>query len=178
MEIDRAVILLVNQESGELEQKAFKVREGLSSLHPFYSAKITNLAYQTGDAFLSEDSSRDERLTGSLSVISESIQTSICVPLKTFTDTIGVLYVDNLSLLKVYSQEDLEFLIALANQAAAHVYLAREWEKRKQTLKQLLLEIEIQIDQSKKEKEIEEIVNSDFFRSLEQRVEKLREDLA
>src|ERR687885_1162934 len=42
----------------------------------------------------------------------------MCVPLKPRETVIGVLYTDNLSMADIYSQEDLEFLTALANQAA------------------------------------------------------------
>jgi adenylate cyclase len=174
MGIDRAAILLLNENSQQLEPRAFKLREGIACEQQFYSHKIVNLTYQTGDAIITHDAKRDERFKDSVSILREAIQNSMCVPLKTYTEVIGVLYVDNLSPLVSYTDEDLEFLSALANQAAVAIHLSREFHKREQKLKQQVLELQIQIDHAKKESEVAEIVKLDFFQNLQRRAEKLR----
>lgn len=118
MNVDRAVILLVNQETKQLEQKAVKFRVGVPTDEQFYSATITNFVHQNGDSVLISDARQDRRFSESLSVLTQAIQASMCVPLKPREAVIGVLYTDNLSMADIYSQEDLEFLTALANQAA------------------------------------------------------------
>jgi adenylate cyclase len=118
MDVDRAVILLVNEETEQLEQKAVKFREGIATDEQFYSTTITNFVHQNGDSVLISDARQDRRFSESLSVLSQAIQASMCVPLKPREAVIGVLYTDNLSMADIYSQEDLEFLTALANQAA------------------------------------------------------------
>ena len=118
MNVDRAVILLVNEETEQLEQKAVKFRPGISTDEQFYSSTITNFVHQNGDSVLISDARQDRRFSESLSVMTQAIQASMCVPLKPRETVIGVLYTDNLSMADIYSQEDLEFLTALANQAA------------------------------------------------------------
>jgi adenylate cyclase len=48
----------------------------------------------------------------------QSIHASMCVPLKPHNEVLGVLYVDNRAQANRFTQEDLEFLTAFANQAA------------------------------------------------------------
>jgi adenylate cyclase len=174
MAIDRAMILLLDEDSQQLEQKAAKLREDIASQQNFYSHKIVNLAYQTGDAIITQDAKLDKRFQDSVSILREAIHNCMCVPLKNYTEVIGVLYVDNLSPLINYTDEDLEFLSALANQAAAAIHMSREFHKREQKLKQQVLELQIQIDRANQESEVAEIVNLDYFQKLQQRAEKLR----
>lgn len=174
MGIDRAVILLVDEESQKLEPKAAKLREELSCNQHFYSRRIVNLAYQSGDAIITHDPKYDKRFNNSVSIVQEGIQNCICVPLKNYKEAIGVLYVDNLSPFVNYTNEDLEFLSALANQAAAAIHMFGEFHKREQKLKQQVLELQIQIDQAKKESEVAEIMSLDYFQRLQQRAEQIR----
>jgi adenylate cyclase len=118
MNVDRAVILLVNQDTGCLASKAVKFKDGIPIDTDFYSKTITNSVQENGNALLISDAQVDQRFTNSQSVIKQTIHASMCVPLKARSEVIGVLYADNLSLTNIYSDEDLEFLIALANQAA------------------------------------------------------------
>jgi adenylate cyclase len=174
MRIDHAAILLVDDDSEQLELKAAKSQADLVGEQQFYSRKIVELAYQSGDAIITKDAKRDQRFQDSVSIFREAIQNCMCIPLKNYTQVIGVLYVDNLSLFIGYSEEDLQFLIALANQAAAAIHMSREFHKREQKLKQQVYELQIQIDQSRKESEVAEIVNLDYFQRLQQRAADLR----
>ena len=172
MKIDRAVILLVDEDSQKLEAKAVKSREYIHNTQDFYSRKIVNLAYESGDAIITENPQVD--FNDSASIVRSGIENCMCVPLKNYKENIGVLYVDNLSPMVRYTGEDLEFLSALANQATAAIHMFREFHKREQKLKQQVLSLQIQIDQSKKESEVAEIVGGDFFQNLQQRAERLR----
>lgn len=118
MNVDRAVILLVNQENEQLEQKAVKFRPGIPTDTQFYSKMIANSVRENGDALLITDARIDQRFNDSESVLKQAIHASMCIPLKPRSEVIGVLYIDNLSMANIYSEEDLEFLKALANQAA------------------------------------------------------------
>lgn len=174
MRIDHAAILLLDEETQQLELKAAKSLDNIICEQNIYSRKIVDLAYQSGDAIITQDAKRDQRFRDSISILRQEIQNCMCVPLKTYTEVIGVLYVDNLSLFISYTDEDLEFLNALANQAAAAIHMSREFHKREKKLKQKVLELEIQIDQAKKENEVAEIMNLDYFQKLQQRAEDLR----
>lgn len=175
MDIDRAVILLVNEQTRQLELKAIKLREGVEDEGVFYSTKITNLVKDTGNAILTSDARTDQRFNDSHSILVDSIQASMCVPLKTSQEVKGVLYVDNLSLLGVYCDEDLEFLYGLANQAVAALVLVEQLDRRDQKVKEQLVELQIEIDQHKKDEDVSNVVSSDFFRNLENRATKLRQ---
>ncbi|GAX37848.1 GAF domain-containing protein [Nodularia sp. NIES-3585] len=174
MGIDRAAILLVDDKSQQLEAKEVKSREYIHFSQEFYSRRIVNIAYKSGDAIISQDPKGDQRFHDSVSILLDGIQNCMCVPLKNHQETIGVLYVDNLSPLVRYTEEDLDFLTALANQAAAAIHLSRQFHNREQKLKQQVLELQIQIDESKKESEVAEIIEGDFFQNLQQRAEQIR----
>jgi adenylate cyclase len=118
MDIDRSAILLINEHTGELESRAVRAREGVEVEQRFYSQKIANFVRDRGDALLTSNAGHDKRFNASQSILQSSIRAAMCVPLRPVDQVIGVLYVDNLSLYNAYTDEDLEFLSALANQAA------------------------------------------------------------
>ncbi len=125
MNVDRAALLLVDERTKKLEQKAVKARSGLSVRYQFYSTKITNYVRRHGDAVLTDDAAEDRRFEGSHSILIQAIRASMCAPLQPRDQVIGVLYVDNLTCSNAYSEEDLEFLTALANQAAIAIETTR-----------------------------------------------------
>ncbi|AFY73970.1 family 3 adenylate cyclase [Synechococcus sp. PCC 7502] len=127
MNVDRAAILIINESSNELEEKAVRARTGNHS--QFYSKKITNFVREQGDAILTSDALFDQRFSSSESVYAQTIHASMCVPLKPKSKVIGVLYVDNLSVTNIYTAEDLEFLTALASQAAICIENANLYKK-------------------------------------------------
>ncbi|HAX87181.1 MAG TPA: adenylate cyclase [Cyanobacteria bacterium UBA11370] len=129
MQVDRAAILMVDETSGELEEKAVKSRLGIKAEDQFYSTKITNFVRQQGNAILTDDACLDKLFEDSVSILKQGIHAAMCVPLKPREEVIGVLYVDNLSLTDVYSDEDLEFLTCLANQAAIAIENSRLYKK-------------------------------------------------
>ncbi len=129
MQIDRTAILLVNPQTNQLQIKAVNSRPGIHADYQFYSQKITNFVLEKQQTILTADAQFDGRFSDAASVIAQSIHASICAPLKPRDTVIGVLYVDNLSLSNVYSDEDVEFLTALANQAAIAIAHAQLYQK-------------------------------------------------
>lgn len=118
MAVDRAAILLLDEQTGQLRCHAARSRPEIPLDYPFYSTKIVNFVYKKGKAILTDDAAFDQRFDSSRSIITQAIRASMCVPLQPNDRTIGVLYADNLFASNLYSEEDLEFLTALANQAA------------------------------------------------------------
>ncbi|HAJ64158.1 MAG TPA: adenylate cyclase [Cyanobacteria bacterium UBA8543] len=116
MQVDRAAILIINEATGALECKAVKSQPEIPADSAFYSQRITDFVCKKGDAILSDDACLD--FEDSKTIIGQGIHAAMCVPLKIREAVIGVLYVDNLSLSAIYSDEDLEFLTCLTNQAA------------------------------------------------------------
>ncbi|WP_017307172.1 adenylate/guanylate cyclase domain-containing protein [Spirulina subsalsa] len=125
MNVDRAAILMVNETTGQLEQQAVRSRSGISVSYQFYSTQITNYVLRHGDAILTDEARKDQRFEGSNSILIQAIRSSMCAPLQPKEEVLGVLYVDNLSCSKAYTDEDLEFLTALASQAAIAIENAR-----------------------------------------------------
>ncbi|MGB8647326.1 MAG: response regulator [Anaerolineae bacterium] len=64
---------------------------------------------------------------------------------------------------------------ALGHLARVFLNMAREVYAREQRLKQQLMELRIEIDEVKKAREVEEIVDSDYFRELRVKAAQLRE---
>ena len=129
MNVDRAIILMFNPKTQELEQKAVKFREGIPTDGQIYSTTITNFVHAHGEAILISDACVDNRFHEANSILAQAIRASMCVPLKPRDEVIGVLYADNLSMVNVYRQEDLEFLTALANQAAIAIENAKLYKQ-------------------------------------------------
>ncbi|WP_446378396.1 adenylate/guanylate cyclase domain-containing protein [Coleofasciculus sp. E2-BRE-01] len=129
MHIDRAAILMVNETDGGLEPKAVHGRPEIPTDVNFYSRKIANFVRHHGNAILTEDARADNLFNDSISIAEQEIHAAICVPLKPADEVIGVLYVDNLSMTNIYSDEDLEFLTCLANQAAIAIENSRLYKK-------------------------------------------------
>ena len=115
MAVDRATILLRGP-NDDLEARALHVREGLPRDTGFYSRQIAEAAFASGVPQLSADAAMDSRFDGSASIIAQRIHASLCVPLKGRDGTLGVLYVDNLSLTDVYTREDADLLLAIGCQ--------------------------------------------------------------
>jgi adenylate cyclase len=118
MQVDRAAVLLVDPASGQLRPRVAKSLTGELPSGQFYSQHIVDYVRSHSVAALFSDARVDPRLGNAESVFQQSIRSSMCAPLKPRDELLGVLYVDNLSRPHGFSEEDLEFLTAFANQAA------------------------------------------------------------
>ncbi|HEY7161461.1 MAG TPA: histidine kinase dimerization/phospho-acceptor domain-containing protein, partial [Acidobacteriota bacterium] len=115
MSLDRAVIMLLNEE-GTLEPRYIK--HATDSRDDRYSNTVIQYVMQKNVSVLSSDATTDERFGASTSITSQSIRSTMCVPLKVRDKMLGVLYVDNLSVPYQFAEQELEFLAGFANQAA------------------------------------------------------------
>ncbi|SEL15960.1 adenylate cyclase [Stigmatella aurantiaca] len=118
LEVDRAAIFLVDPSDGTLRPRVARLSSGEVPSGDFYSHQIIEYVRTRSVAALFADALQDPRLEGASSVMVQSIHASMCVPLKPHDEVLGVLYVDNLSQSNRFTEEDLEFLTAFANQAA------------------------------------------------------------
>jgi adenylate cyclase len=117
LDIDRGAILMVNKQTGELEPRVTRARKGPAS----FSVSIARYVMEASVAALFEDAAHDQRLADAGSILMQSIRTSMCAPLKPGDETLGVLYVDNVTSANRFDADDLEFLSAFANQSAIAV---------------------------------------------------------
>jgi adenylate cyclase len=118
VEVDRAAVLLVDPSTGQLRPRVARSARGELPPGPFYSQRIAEYVRTHSVAALFSDARMDPRLDDAASVMLQSIQSSMCAPLKPRDEVLGVLYMDNLSRPNGFTQQDLEFITAFANQAA------------------------------------------------------------
>jgi adenylate cyclase len=116
LEVDRAVILLMDKSTQVLRPHVARTSDGTLELSQVYSRHITTYVQQHGVAALFADARLDPRLDTAESVLQQSIYAAMCAPLKAREELLGVLYLDNLRRPERFSQEDLEFLSSFANQ--------------------------------------------------------------
>lgn len=119
LDIDRGTVVL--SEGGQLRTAARRVRAergGEGADGGGFSQSVVHWVLGRGVAALFGDTASDPRLAGAQSILRQSIHASMCAPLRARDRLLGVLYVDNLTRPGRFTQEDLEFLSAFANQAA------------------------------------------------------------
>ena len=97
------------------------------------SRTITQKVMREKVAILSQDAKTDAQFSGSDSIVSQGVRSTICAPLITESNVHGVLYADRLDPFGAFSPDHLELISAVAAQTAvtvetvkAHKRLARE----------------------------------------------------
>jgi adenylate cyclase len=97
------------------------------------SRTITQKVMREKVALLSQDAKTDAQFSGSDSIVSQGVRSTICAPLITESNVHGVVYADRLDPFAAFTPDDLELISAVAAQTAmavetikAHKRLARE----------------------------------------------------
>jgi adenylate cyclase len=97
------------------------------------SRTITSKVMRDKVAILSQDARSDAQFSGSESIVSQGVRSTICAPLVTESNVHGVVYADRLDPFATFSEDDLELISAVAAQTAvavetikSHTRLARE----------------------------------------------------
>lgn len=97
------------------------------------SRTITQKVMREKIAILSQDAKTDAQFSGSDSIVSQGVRSTICAPLLTESNVHGVVYADRLDPFAAFTPDDLELISAVAAQTAmavetskAHKRLARE----------------------------------------------------
>ena len=110
---ERCAIMLWNRETRSLETiAAIPVTESFTP-----SSSIAQRVYGQNVAVLSLDAHQDSRFADGNSVQFQSIRSVMCAPIGSKTRVWGVCYTDNLTPTRVFDDEELEFLAAVARQA-------------------------------------------------------------
>lgn len=123
---DRALLMLVDGESGELSVQATCQRKGLKSDDEIsFSKTISRRVFETGESILTSDAMKDNRFQSSDSIILHRIRSTLCVPIKTKDRILGIIHVDTLEKVMGFSQEELELLAAMGHQIGIAVENAK-----------------------------------------------------
>ncbi len=147
--IDSA-ILLSGAERGFLLMSDPKVKDGLKIVvaRNIDQENIRNKRYkvsyniaerviESGEAVLTTDAMGDDRYSEYLSIHHLKLRSVLCLPMSRAGKAIGALYVDNRFQRNAFSDQDMEFMEAFANQAGIALTNARLLEERENTAREL-----------------------------------------
>jgi adenylate cyclase len=124
-DIDRAAVLLRDR-SGRVGVRKARARDDAAPMSDrLHSQSIVEFVMTQGLAAVFADARHDQRLGGAESVMLQSIQSSMGAPLRARENVFGALYVDNVQTTDRFTPEDLDYLVAFANQAAVAIDNAR-----------------------------------------------------
>jgi adenylate cyclase len=125
---ERAILLLSNDETGELEVQVARNmdRETIERAQSFeISRSIVRSVAETGTPVVTTNAQSDPRFSSQESIISYNLRSIVCVPLKIKEAITGVVYADNRVVSGIFVDADRDMLAALANQAAVAIENAR-----------------------------------------------------
>jgi sigma-B regulation protein RsbU (phosphoserine phosphatase) len=116
---DRGCIMLKNDETGEMEPRAMKHRRKGEDATVRLSRMVVSKVLEEKKGILSADASLDAAFSASESIADLRIRSMMCVPLiGRSEEPTGVLSIDLQNPLGQFNREDLDILMAIANQAA------------------------------------------------------------
>ncbi len=127
---ERAILLLRNEESGDLEvQIARNVdKETIETSSSFeISRSIVQTVAESGEPVVTMNAQSDSRFAAQESIISYNLRSILCVPLMIKGAAIGVIYADNRIAAGVFGDADRDLLASFANQAAVAIQNARQY---------------------------------------------------
>jgi adenylate cyclase len=127
---ERGFLMLLDEETGELEFKVARNldREAISGSSFEISRTIVNTVAREGQPVVTTNAQADPRFRAQESVVSYSLRSILCVPLKAREKITGVIYADNRIKTGLFTEADRDLLAAFSNQAAVAIENARLFE--------------------------------------------------
>jgi two-component system, NtrC family, sensor kinase len=115
---DRGLIVLVDQESGDLVPYGSLRKEGLADRSELsLSRAMCRVVLESGRSILTSDAQKDDRFQGSESVMIQKIHSAMSAPIQGRDRVLGVIHVDSVRRITRFSRDDLELLTAIGCQA-------------------------------------------------------------
>ncbi|MFN8670639.1 MAG: SpoIIE family protein phosphatase [Candidatus Sericytochromatia bacterium] len=123
---DRGFLMLLN-ERGELFSQVVRTKEGSVAENRVlsFSKTFTEEVLKTGKPIWVADAQADNRFATQKSVLALDLRTVICVPLKEVDKTIGLLYLDRQSVVKTFTEDDLNMVESISNFASIAIVNAK-----------------------------------------------------
>ena len=142
--------LMLRDEGGELEFAIARDRKGepLEEKKFKVSRGVVDEVAESGETRLIDDAAASDAYNARMSIVSLSLRTILCVPLKTTQGVIGVIYVDSNAITRRFTDDDVPLIEAFAAQAAAtldRLRLQRAERDRDRMAAQLQVASEIQM---------------------------------
>ena len=121
---DRGYLISAKKVNGVLMPLVSRNKENLPPYaQNTFSRSIVSECYQTGDAILVADPTTQNNL--SESIVTQHIQSIMCVPMSDGQGPLGVIYVDRVIGSKPFNQRELKLLSAIGNQAGIAIRRAQ-----------------------------------------------------
>lgn len=130
VEADRGLVMLVNQETGEVEPAVSRNRKGTKGDDKFsVSRTILDYVMQHKEGVLTSDAKDDERWDSANSIVRLGVREAICVPMQGRYGIVGMIYIDTYTPpgnlvqrgINRFSEEHLKLMVAIGHQAALAV---------------------------------------------------------
>lgn len=137
-EAERAFLMMRNEE-GELVIRIGRnwEQESIDKSELAISRTVIYRVANEGQPVLTTNAQEDPRFTGQQSVVAYNLRSILCVPLKVKDVVTGVIYADNRIRSGLFTQKDLDLLVAFSNQAAVALENARLFDSVRRTLAQV-----------------------------------------
>jgi PAS domain S-box-containing protein len=136
---ERGFLMLMDEETGELTFRVARNmdRETIAGSSFEISRSIVNTVAQEGEPVLTTNAQSDPRFSAQASVVSYSLRSILCVPLRVKGKITGVIYADNRIKTGLFTEGDRRLLTAIADQAAVAIENARLFENVKLNLEEI-----------------------------------------
>jgi PAS domain S-box-containing protein len=120
---ERGYLVLRDVETGNLEFRVARNldRETLNQQSFQVSRTIVTRVAESGEPVVTTNAQADPRFQAQESVVSYSLRSILCVPLRVKDEVIGVVYADNRIKAGLFGERELDLLTAFANQAAVAI---------------------------------------------------------
>jgi GAF domain-containing protein len=176
---ERAYLMLREKQSDELRIRAARNwdRETITDTESSFSSSIINSAMEQQIPILTTNAQDDTRFQSAQSVMSNKLRSILCIPLILRGESVGVLYTDNRLSQDIFKHDKIPLLTAFGTQAAIAIENARLFGQVKADLDKALTELQtlqIQIDHSKVNEQVQDITETDYFRNLKSQAQNLR----
>ncbi|MBK9304581.1 MAG: SpoIIE family protein phosphatase [bacterium] len=122
---ERALIVLLDEQNGEPQVRASRVRGGGEADNIMLSRTVIDRVLGERVSFLIEDAQRDVALQAQMSIVSQGLHTAMAAPLFDNQSVIGLLYADSADTADRYTTDELKAFTLLANCIAVALTHAR-----------------------------------------------------
>jgi phosphoserine phosphatase RsbU/P len=121
LQADRGFII-VQDDHGDFVPLAVKARKERDEVNARFSRTLLRKCMEGGEAVLIEDTGRNEPMQMAVSISEFKIRSIMAAPLVSSDGTVfGIIQVDTQDKLRKFTPDDLQFLVAVANQAAVAI---------------------------------------------------------
>jgi adenylate cyclase len=136
---ERGFLMLMDSSRGELSFRVARNmdRETIAGSSFEISRSIVNQVAEEGKPVLTTNAQADPRFSTQASVVSYSLRSILCVPLRVKGKITGVIYADNRIKTGLFSEGDRRLLSAIADQAAVAIENARLFQNIKHNLEEI-----------------------------------------